>query len=215
MHFTSGLAGLLVVLSVTSCDSVAVGDGNGVELIELPGVDRVSRGGSFETVVRTREEYDRLIQERYHDPLNEYCNRSYPEERLELEHQEPPLTEGEIQEILNRQCIARDLLYRGLLSVRHPEIDFSKHSLLGLGVGAGGCTQPEYLIHFSRSGMTYTLYVRITEFGRCERAWSKNLWVLTPRIPEYAGVRFEKVVKRDYPFRDILDNQRELSSREG
>lgn len=165
-----------------------------IEEISLEGVDRLSIGGTFQEVIRTQDEYDQLIYERFQKPLDDYCNSWFPEIRQELEQQHPELSPEEIQQILNQRCITRTPVFKGLENVKHPEFDFSKYTLLGQDAHASGCRKPDYDISLTSysHGIQYEFYVLITQYGLCSMAIDRNLWIIAPRIPEESEVVFEK-----------------------
>ncbi len=196
----STLAVLVIAFALGGCD-LFLTDENGstteiqFEQIELPGIDRLSVGGTFQIVVRTQEEYEALIYERYQRPLNDYCNENYTDERRQLEKENPGLSETEIQERLNEICVERTPVFNGLERVEHPAVDFSEHSLLGQDAHAGGCSAPDYAVRLTKLDRTYKFFVEITQNGSCERAWPKNLWILTSPIPDHSDVTFEREIQ--------------------
>lgn len=194
----------MVVLIPVSCNEIGSPEDSGevvevpFEEISLPGIDRLPTGGTFQVVVRTQAEYEQLIDERFHERLNGYCNKWFPEIRQELEERHSGLPSGEIQRLLNEICIERVPVLKGLEDVEHPEIDFSQYTLLGQDAHGSGCRQPDYDINLTTDGEgnQYRFHVLVTQYGLCEMALDRNLWIIAPGIPRTSEVVFEKDYRR-------------------
>ena len=192
---------VLLWLFVSGCSLFDLGsnqereEGLPFEQIALLGVDRLSIGSTFQVVVRTQEEYEELVYERYQKPLSEYCNEHYADVRKRLERENSGSSEAEIQKWLNEVCIEETPVFQELEGVEHPTIDFSEHALLGQSARTGSCPDPSYDLTLAKIEATYRYQVLVTRYGTCERAYHKNLWILTPPIPESSDVVFEQEVQ--------------------
>lgn len=80
---------------------------------------------------------------------------------------------------------------------KHPAIDFSKFTLLGIVVGVAGCKEPssEYSIYYEQQENAYVFELRITQHGFCEMLNHIDLWCLIPRISENSSVDFKIIYK--------------------
>ncbi|MFO7880524.1 MAG: hypothetical protein ACQES0_04670 [Bacteroidota bacterium] len=125
------------------------------------------------------------------------------QDKEEIEYQEIDIKC--IQSTLEEQLILSDTDYQKLLEKRSlhpdcdtyhlPEIDFDKHSLIGLHYGVAGCENPDVEIHiYSLPDGTYQVKTGITQIGLCKRLNHVNKWILIPRIDDPEKIGFDKTV---------------------
>ncbi len=162
--------------------------------ISMAGMDRVSYGGDFQAVVRTQEEYDQIIYERFQKPLDDYWNEHYESTRQWVVEQNPGLSEAEIEERV-RDAFYNALPFYGTENVKHPDIDFSRHTLLGQAAHTAGCSA-DWEAGVTKKDDTYTFRILVTSIGSCEMAISRNFWGLIPRIDDTSTVVFEVVERK-------------------
>ena len=156
-------------------------------------MDVVSMGGELQVVVRTEEEYQELISSRFQGPLDQYWAENYPRVRASVE-QRYPNQSSEWYEAKAREIFYSAYPFRGTENCSHPEVDFSRHSLLGVAVHGSGCRTPDYGIEYlvDPRQNRHTLRVRIQQHGYCEMANNANKWVLVPRVGPEVVVQFER-----------------------
>jgi hypothetical protein len=80
------------------------------------------------------------------------------------------------------------------------DIDFSKHTLVGIELRTGWCRDPifTYRVFKDEAKKKYLLAVRYQPpEGVCRASDQYDLWVLVPRLPEQYEVDFE--VKAESP----------------
>ena len=186
----------VLIMCVAGCSDS--GEESGFQEISLRCVDLVSSGGSLQVVISTEEEYQQLIYEQFTRPLQDYWNAYYPSVLQSVKNHNPGFTE--------QQCAdsARRIMYLfppflGTENCSHPTIDFTKYTLLGQDSHASGCYRPDYLVAIFRDDRTRTISftVNILQHGRCEMGFSRNTWVLVPKLPDGYEVKFYKNYSRD------------------
>ncbi|MFP4663619.1 MAG: hypothetical protein ACLFM1_04245 [Bacteroidales bacterium] len=125
------------------------------------------------------------------------------QDKEKIEYQE--ITIKCIQSTLEEQLILSDTDYQKLLEKRSlhpdcdtydlPEIDFDKHSLIGIHYGVAGCENPDVEINvYSLPDGTYQVKTEITQIGLCKRLNHVKKWILIPRIDDPEKIGFDKTV---------------------
>ena len=195
---------LMAIVLATGCDAFGRNEiieesDEGIPVpfqrISMVGMDRVSFGGDFQAVVRTQEEYDQIIYKRFQKPLDDYWNENYESTRQWVIEQNPGLSEEEIEERV-RDAFYNALPFYGTENIKHPDIDFSRHTLLGQAAHTGGC-DAKWDAGVTKRENTYTFRVLVTSIGSCEMAISNNIWGLTPRIDSTSTVVFQVDVRKE------------------
>ncbi len=168
------------------------------QMVELACMDRVSIGGTVRAVVRTQEEYEALIHQRFTKPLQDYWDAHYDSVLARQMERYPGLTPEEYEDLV-RAVFYSVLPFRGTEGCEHPEIDFATHTLIGMDASSDGCEEPEINIKYTppTAERDAVLVIFVHQFGACEIGRLENVWALVPSIPEAAGVRFERYDSRD------------------
>lgn len=159
--------------------------------IQMEGMDKVSIGGNLEVVVRTQEEYEKIIYQRFQKPLDEYWNENYESVLQSVKEQNPGLTDEEYENMV-KQVFYSVLPFRGTENYTHPRINFNQYTLLGQDANSGGCELPEYKMEVVKNGREYIYRITIKRIGSCDMGILKNKWILIPKIPSGSKVIFEK-----------------------
>lgn len=74
---------------------------------------------------------------------------------------------------------------------KFPEIDFSKYTLLGRGVSAGGCDiEFERKVFRDDQNKKYIYSIKSDVEGTCEKGLFNKNWILIDKIPNDYGVDF-------------------------
>lgn len=156
-------------------------------------MDKVSNGGTLNVVIRNQTQYDHLIYNRFEKPLADYWNTHYESVFQSVIEQHFGLTVKQYDSLVSL-IFYSSLPFKGTENCSHPEIDFSKSTLLGVAAHASGCENPTYDIKYSFDPLRlqYTLKIEIGEFGTCSMGISKNIWVLVPKIDGDYSVNFER-----------------------
>jgi hypothetical protein len=189
---------VLLTLSFEGCSDLGPELGTGYQEVFLICVDKVSMGGTLQAVIRSQEEYDRLILDRFTKPLQDYWNENYQSVLEIVRRRYPGLTEQQYADSVRRIFYSTPP-FMGTENCSHPSFDFAKYALLGQDSHGTGCRQPDYTINVSSDNETRTVIftVSILQHGLCEIAFNRNTWVLVPRLPPGYTVRFQKEYSRD------------------
>ena len=159
--------------------------------IDMICMDIVSMGGTLNAVIRTQQEYEEIIEQRFDIPLQTYWDGNYESVLSNIMDRNPGLSAYEYEEMV-REVFYTYLPFRGTDECEHPTIDFGAYTLLGVDAGAGGCEKPEIEVQYTSQNGVAILSLFITTFGSCEAWHSQNIWVLVPKISENTDGQFEK-----------------------
>ena len=181
-----------------NCNQFGTESNDSEREILMEGMDIVSMGGNLKVVVNSQEDYDKLIYNRYTKPLQDYWNANYESILQSVKNKYPNRSDQEYAELVKAEFY-KLFPFKGTENYTHPTIDFSKYTLLGQNVSAGGCSLPNYKISILRDDKLYTfLYkVNVLQHGTCEKLWAKNMWMLVRKIPNFYTVKFESEFKTD------------------
>jgi len=162
--------------------------------VDMQCMDLVTMGGSLSAVVRSLQAYRYIYAERFTDPLQAYWDEHYANTYSTIVEMNPGLT-PDVYDMMVHESFYSTLPFRGTEDCLEPIIDFDTYTLLGVAAHASGCEAPVIDVQYELDPNTdlATLTLTITEIGTCEILHSKNLWVLVPKIPLGAEVKFQRL----------------------
>lgn len=165
------------------------------EEIHLSCIDQVSFGSALEVVVNSQEEYEELIYQQFQKPLDLYWDRWYESTLQLVKEQNPGLTELEYEK-LARELIYQAYPFKGTENCSHPEIDFSRYTLLGKSTEASGCRIIEHIFEVKKRNSDYYCRIIVKVEGDCSLSLDERKWLLIPKISASASVKFETIAIR-------------------
>lgn len=195
----------LLFLGLSGCSDLNGELRTDMQEVFLTCVDMVTTGGALEVVINSQQEYDQLIFQRFTKPLQDYWNANYPSVLRSITNRYPGLTDQQYADSV-RRILYSVLPFRGTEKCSHPGFDFSRYTLLGQDSHGGGCSQPTYATSILRDDQngTVTFTVNILQHGNCAMGFSRNTWVLVPKVPPGYTIRFQKHFSRDSRGEDQL-----------
>jgi hypothetical protein len=177
---------IIIALVAWGCNDHETDVKESVDEITMDGMDQVTKGGgTLQVVVRSQEEYDTLIYDRYTRPLQEYWDKYYASTLESIKSRYPNRSDLEYAELV-KQSFYSVYPFKGTEGYAHPKIDFSQYSLLGQSTFAGGNTIPTYKITITRNDNTKSVVFKIVIIrsqGTSDMGWDKNIWILVHKIP--------------------------------
>ena len=161
-------------------------------------MDMVSQGGQLQVAINTQPAYDSLIYARFQKPLDDYWRDNYDSVLYHVRENHPALSDSEYA-ILVRDVFYQLLPFRGTDSCTQPTIDFRKFTMLGMSSAGGGCNPPDYYLTVLRDRTTGEVLYRIEvlQHGTCDIAFTRNSWVLIPKLAASEKVRFQTLYLQD------------------
>jgi hypothetical protein len=159
--------------------------------ITLDCIDKVTFGARLKVVINSQAEYEKLTYDYFQKPLDEWRERNYPSILEYIKRDNPGLTDQEYARLAEEE-LYKYLPFMGTKNCLQPAIDFSTFTLLGYGIDASGCDDPDYLIDLHRDTRLHetSFHVTVIEYGTCELVIYKIIWLLIPKIPDYYKVTF-------------------------
>jgi hypothetical protein len=185
---------LCYTILISGCSPSSTEDKHSIHFqeIQMECMDKVSNGGILQVIINTKQEYDELIYKRFQKPLEEYWQNWYDIFLQSVKQRYPGLSEEEYERLV-RDIFYSNLPFLGTENCTHPDIDFSRYTLLGTNTNASGCEVPDYNISVEKDNnkREYLFRVVIKEKGLCEQAFVKNTWILIPKIESNNNVIFD------------------------
>ncbi len=158
------------------------------EQIALDCIDRVSIGGQFQVIVDSEEEYQNLIYQKYQRILDIYWDTHYQSILDFIKSIYPGLTDAQYEDSVHT-VIYSTMPFMVTLDCTLPEIDFSKHTLLGQ---YASLQRDKYTISITKDYVKREYNFLITRFTDNEMLMQDtNVWVLIHKIEKGFVVRFE------------------------
>ncbi|MFZ2322183.1 MAG: hypothetical protein WAV89_00660 [Ignavibacteriaceae bacterium] len=187
----------LSILLISGCDTTAPEESSQISYqeIQMDGLDKFFVGGQLEAVITSQSQYDSLIYSRFQKPLADYWTANYEAMLEYVKIQNPGLTENEYKALV-KEIFFSSWPFEGTENYTHPQIDFSKYTLLGQDANSGGCETPDYKVEIKKDGFNVIYRLTVIPKGYCEMAILKNMWILIPKLPKGYSVKFEKTLTR-------------------
>ncbi len=162
--------------------------------IQVSGAERISIFQLPQTVrINSQEAYDVFLDEYYYGVIEDRIARLA---RRNCERS-PQLELGECRRRARETLFGASGPFHGLEGYVPPAIDFDRYTLLGQSTTASGCRR-EYTSSLTRldSEEIVRFDVLIEEFGSCEPAIFRYVWILVEAIPpNYMVVSESRVVR--------------------
>jgi hypothetical protein len=161
--------------------------------VQMECTDLVSMSSKLEATIRSQGAYESYIFKQFTIPLRDYWNANYESVLNSMKQRYPGLSDTEY-EALVREVFYSILPFRGTDSCCNPVIDFDHYTLLGYDAHAGGCRTPDYQITVlqdeNKKEIIYK--IKIIQHGYCLMAFSRNKWILIPKISPSYRIVFQK-----------------------
>lgn len=174
---------ITIFLILVSCDINEPSDYQEVEYneISIGCLGRVLMSPEYQFVIKSREEYEQLINKFYQSMLDQlyedmvdYVKEHYPE-----------LNENEQLELVE-ELYKNNTIYKWLTDCEITEVDFEKYTLIGAKPSTLLCTEMEYLVKMQKSEREriYKLDIEVISSSDCFLVSArKTFWLLVEKVP--------------------------------
>ncbi|MCH7496867.1 MAG: hypothetical protein IH971_03335 [Candidatus Marinimicrobia bacterium] len=203
-HRYLSLSGLVLLIACAEIHDENDLESVTFDLISLKCMPNIMAPGTL--VVRTQEEYEQFLDDRFTQKLDSHWERFYPGLLETAKQQNPGLTDEEYE------ALVKDMMFQFLpfSMVKDcgypddppifgfPKIDFSSHTLLGIGIGGGGCAADSFGVEVFREDaqLRYICRGHAIFYGTCEKIISRYFWLLIPPMPESYSIEFDVDIER-------------------